>query len=41
MHSGSAGADTTVIAMWLGHESTQTTHIYLHANLEMKEAALA
>jgi integrase len=36
-----AGNDTTVIALWLGHESTQTTRIYLHADLELKERALA
>jgi integrase/recombinase XerD len=35
-----AGVDTTVIAMWLGHESTQTTQIYLHAHMALKEAAL-
>jgi site-specific recombinase XerD len=37
----SAGVDTTVIAMWLGHESTQSTQIYLHAHMALKEAALA
>ena len=36
-----AGVDTTVIALWLGHEQIQTTHIYLHADLEIKEKALA
>jgi site-specific recombinase XerD len=36
-----AGVDTTVIAMWLGHEHTQTTQIYLHGDLTMKERALA
>jgi site-specific recombinase XerD len=35
------GVDRTVIAMWLGHESVETTDVYLHANLEMKERALA
>ncbi|MGK2852935.1 MAG: tyrosine-type recombinase/integrase [Microbacteriaceae bacterium] len=35
-----AGIDTTVIALWLGHESTETTQIYLHADLALKEAAL-
>jgi hypothetical protein len=29
-----------VIALWLGHESTNTTHRYVEANLEMKEKAL-
>jgi integrase/recombinase XerD len=37
----SAGVDTTVIAMWLGHESTQTTQRYLYAHMALKEAALA
>jgi site-specific recombinase XerD len=36
-----AGVDTTVIAMWLGHEHTQTTQIYLHGDLTTKERALA
>jgi integrase/recombinase XerD len=36
-----AGVDTTVIALWLGHETTRTTQIYLHADLELKERALA
>jgi site-specific recombinase XerD len=36
-----AGVDRTVIALWLGHESIETTQIYLDANLAMKEAALA
>jgi integrase/recombinase XerD len=35
------GVDTTVIAMWLGHEHTQTTQIYLHGDLTTKEHALA
>ena len=35
-----AGVDITVIALWLGHESTQTTQIYLHADLELKQRAL-
>jgi integrase/recombinase XerD len=35
------GVDTTVIALWLGHESTRTTDIYLHADLALKEKALA
>jgi hypothetical protein len=30
-----------VIALWLGHESVETTHIYLEADLAMKEKALA
>jgi site-specific recombinase XerD len=36
-----AGVDTTVIALWLGHESTSTTQIYIHADLALKERALA
>jgi len=36
-----AGVDITVIALWLGHESTQTAQIYLHADLALKERALA
>jgi integrase/recombinase XerD len=35
-----AGIDTSVIALWLGHESVDTTQIYLHADLELKEKAL-
>ena len=37
-----ADADVaTVIALWLGHEQTDTTMIYLHADLTLKERALA
>jgi integrase len=36
-----AGVDTTVIALWLGHESVETTQIYVHADLTIKERALA
>ncbi len=36
-----AGVDTTVIALWLGHESVETTQIYLRADLAVKEQALA
>lgn len=35
------GVDRTVIALWLGHESVETTQIYLHADLRTKEKALA
>ncbi|WP_241979849.1 tyrosine-type recombinase/integrase [Cryobacterium glaciale] len=35
-----AGIDTTVIALWLGHESPETTLIYFHADLALKERAL-
>ena len=36
-----AGIDSTVIALWLGHESIDTTQVYLHADLATKENALA
>jgi site-specific recombinase XerD len=36
-----AGVDTSVIALWLGHERTDTVQIYLHADLSLKERALA
>lgn len=36
-----AGVDRAVIALWLGHESVETTQIYLDANLAIKEQALA
>ena len=36
-----AGVDRAVIALWLGHESVETTQIYLDATLAMKEQALA
>ncbi len=35
-----AGLDATVIALWLGHEQIDTTMIYLHADLTLKEKAL-
>jgi integrase/recombinase XerD len=35
-----SGVDCAVIAMWLGHESMDTTQIYLHASLELKQQAL-
>lgn len=35
------GVDRSVIALWLGHESVETTEIYLHADLRMKEKALS
>ena len=36
-----AGVDRAVIALWLGHESVETTQVYLEATLAMKEEALA
>lgn len=35
------GVDITVIALWLGHDSIETTQIYLHADMAIKEKALA
>jgi len=35
------GVDATVIALWLGHESVQSTQMYIHADLRLKERALA
>jgi integrase/recombinase XerD len=35
-----AGVDKSVIALWLGHEQIETTQIYLHADLQIKERAL-
>jgi integrase/recombinase XerD len=40
MHLLQAGVDLTVIALWLGHESPETTHQYVEADLKMKEEAL-
>jgi site-specific recombinase XerD len=40
MHLLQAGVDITLIALWLGHESTVTTHMYVEADLAMKERAL-
>lgn len=36
-----AGVDITVIALWLGHESPNTTRTYLHADMQLKENAIA
>jgi site-specific recombinase XerD len=41
MHLLQSGAPFNVIALWLGHESMNTTHRYVEANLAMKEKALA
>ncbi len=40
MHMLQAGVDITVIALWLGHENPSTTHLYVEADLAMKERAL-
>ena len=40
MHLLQAGVDITVIALWLGHESSDTTHQYVEADLEMKKRIL-
>jgi site-specific recombinase XerD len=36
-----SGVDRAMIALWLGHESVETTQIYLHANLALKEQLLS
>jgi site-specific recombinase XerD len=35
------GVEPAVIALWLGHENVETTQIYIHADMRMKEKALA
>jgi len=41
MHLLQSGVPFNVIALWLGHESPDTTHRYVEADLGMKEKALA
>jgi site-specific recombinase XerD len=41
MHLLQAGVDISVIALWLGHESPSTTHMYIELDLAMKERALS
>lgn len=41
MHLLQSGVDISVIALWLGHENPATTHMYVEADLAMKEKALA
>jgi hypothetical protein len=36
-----AGVDTSVIALWLGHQDAETTQVYLHADMTIKQQALA
>jgi integrase len=38
---GQRGVDLSVIALWLGHESSETTQLYLHADMRLKGIALA
>lgn len=40
MHLLQSGVDMAVIALWLGHESIETTHSYIEADLRTKEQAL-
>jgi integrase/recombinase XerD len=40
MHLLQARIEISTIALWLGHESIETTHVYLETNLAMKEKAL-
>lgn len=40
MHLFQAGVDMAMIALWLGHESLETTHVYVEADLATKERAL-
>lgn len=40
MHLLQSGVDIAIIALWLGHEDTATTHMYVEADLSMKEKAL-
>jgi integrase/recombinase XerD len=40
MHLLQSGVDITVIALWLGHENPTTTHMYVEADLQMKQKAL-
>ena len=41
MRLRAGGADISVVALWLGHEGIETAQIYLHADLTIKERALA
>jgi site-specific recombinase XerD len=41
MHLLQSGVDMTVIALWLGHDSPSTTHMYVEADLTMKKRALS
>jgi integrase/recombinase XerD len=41
MHLLENGVDRTVIALWLGHESVESTQMYVHSDIELKEKAMA
>lgn len=41
LYGGGTSIDRAVIALWLGHESVETTQIYLHADLRLKEQAMS
>jgi integrase/recombinase XerD len=41
MHMLQSGVDITVIALWLGHNSPATTHMYVEADVAMKQRALS
>ena len=41
LHLLQSGVDMTVIALWLGHESIQTTHMYVEADVNMKKRAIS
>jgi len=40
LHLLQSGVDLAVIALWLGHENLSTTHLYVEADLQMKERSL-
>ena len=40
MNLRDAGVDTATIALWFGHAQERTTHIYLHADLALKQRTL-
>ncbi len=40
MHLLQSGVAPEIIALWLGHESIETTHMYIEADLEMKKRTL-
>ena len=40
MHLLQGGVASEIIALWLGHESPNTTHLYIEADLQMKRQAL-